>query len=113
MNTNQKAHISVLLNDLTQALKAQHLWQDIPPATEKLKSKLPFCVDTLFFEQWLQFIFLPKMQHLLNENLPLPSSISLSPMAEEAFKRLGSEANSLLSIIAAIDLSLTQPSMQG
>jgi uncharacterized protein YqcC (DUF446 family) len=36
----------------------QGWWDEVPPSIEALSSVEPFSVDTLDFEQWLQWIFL-------------------------------------------------------
>lgn len=112
MNRSNNSDIFVLLNELTHTLKSHQLWQNKLPKPEKLASTLPFCYDTLAFEQWLQFIFIPKISYMITEQLPLPTAISLSPMAEEAFKVLGSSANDILGVISAIDLLLSQPTQE-
>ena len=109
-DNSQSNNILCLLNNLTQALKAYQLWQESQPSVEKLASTLPFCYDTLVFEQWLQFIFIPKMLQMINEGLPLPTAISLTPMAEEAFKGLNDQGKGIIQIILAIDDSLSKKS---
>ncbi|WP_199609301.1 YqcC family protein [Flocculibacter collagenilyticus] len=72
-----------LLIQLTEELNALKLWQSTPPTQEALRSQQPFCYDTLRFEQWLQFIFIPRMTMLVEQKQPLPTSIAIAPMAEE------------------------------
>ena len=57
------------------------------PTDAQLASRLPFCVDTLRFEQWLQFIYIPRLTGLLASDLPLPAKSGVAEMAEEAFGR--------------------------
>ena len=58
-------------------------------------------------ENWLQFIFLPRMQALLDARLSLPAKISVLPIAEQAFSHLGAQAYPLLYIIKHIDDTLS------
>jgi uncharacterized protein YqcC (DUF446 family) len=106
MKIKDADHITVLLTELTIALKQDNLWQLQPPSADKLLSSAPFCYDTLTFSQWLQFIFIPKMLLLITEKSVLPNKIALTPMAEEAFKDLASQSNDLLDVIAKIDKTL-------
>lgn len=78
-------------------------WQSSPPEPEALASEQPFCVDTLEFEQWLQWIFLPRMQALLSSGAPLPSSCAIAPMAEMAFAQRLAPAQTLLSVLGEFD----------
>lgn len=99
--------ITVLLDALACELKSQSLWQAKPPSTAELNSSAPFCCDTLAFEQWLQFIFIPKLTLMIHQQQTLPSTISLTPMAEESFKYLANNARPLLDVIQKIDTTLT------
>lgn len=100
--------ISALLKMLACELKSQNLWQTKRPSDAKLNSTTPFCYDTLAFEQWLQFIFIPKLTMMINQQQRLPSAISLTPMAEEAFNTLSLNAKPLLAVIQKIDKKLTE-----
>ncbi|TLU67547.1 YqcC family protein [Thalassotalea litorea] len=101
MNKNQQ--LANLLSRLQNELQALSLWQQNALNPELLLSTQPFCVDTLTFEQWLQFVFIPKISQMLAENQPLPNQISLCPMAEESFKRYGDDISVLINLIADID----------
>ncbi len=71
---------------IESALKESGLWSILPPSDEALESTMPFAVDTMSFENWLQFIFLPKMrQSIATHQLP-PGPAQIYPIAEEAFK---------------------------
>ncbi|MBU2113278.1 MAG: YqcC family protein [Gammaproteobacteria bacterium] len=99
--------VKALLGELETELKQQQLWAAAPPDAAALASTLPFCYDTMPLENWLQFIFLPRMQALLDAQLSLPAKISVLPMAEQAFSHLGSQAAPLLHIIKRIDDTLS------
>ncbi|TWX67214.1 YqcC family protein [Colwellia demingiae] len=100
--------ISALLEELTIELKLLKLWQIQPPSAAELSSSAPFCCDTLAFEQWLQFLFIPKIAMMINQQQSLPARISLTPMAEETFKCLSTNAQPLLDVIQKIDNTLTE-----
>lgn len=65
-------------------LKAD-MWSDMPPSSNAMASTAPFACDSMPFEHWLQFIFIPKMQLLLDQQQPLPANIALTPMAQQMF----------------------------
>lgn len=100
--------IPPLLTALETELKHLGLWSAKPPDAQALASRLPFCIDTLRFEQWLQFIFIPKMQLLLDTAAPLPTKIALLPLAEQVFNDTDTRFSRLLSIISALDSRLTE-----
>ena len=76
--------VEILLQKLEQSLRQAKLWSRVTPPLEALNSPYPFSVDTLSFQQWLQFIFIPKMLVIVNNESKLPDSMSLLPMAEQS-----------------------------
>jgi uncharacterized protein YqcC (DUF446 family) len=70
---------------IERELRLQGWWDELPPSAEALASVEPFSVDTLDFEQWLQWIFLPRMKTILENNLPLPNASGIQEMAEMVF----------------------------
>ena len=78
--------IASALIDIEAELRQLNLWETQIPPAEALASTEPFCVDTLSFTQWLQFIFIPRMYALVNaEQLP-PGRCEIKPLAEEYFR---------------------------
>ncbi len=95
--------LAQLVEKLSLELKKQKLWQAKPPSVQALSSVAPFHCDTLAFEQWLQFIFIERINALIAANKTLPTAISLCPMAEDAFKLHGASIANVINIIADID----------
>ncbi len=97
----------LLLQAIENQLQQLSLWQGDYPSARALSSKEPFCCDTLKFEQWLQFILIPRMNALIDGDHPLPSEIAITPMAEEAFKSCGIKGNVLIHTINDFDKLLS------
>lgn len=74
--------LASLLIDIECELRRSHLWSAEPPSAEALASVEPFCVDTMDLQQWLQFIFLPRMHELLVAKAPLPAQCDITAIAE-------------------------------
>ena len=70
---------------IERELRVQGWWDEVAPSAEALASVEPFSVDTLEFEQWLQWIFLPRMKLILEQDLPLPNASGIQEMAEMVF----------------------------
>ena len=70
---------------IERELRTQGMWDEVSPSAEALSSVEPFSVDTLDFEQWLQWIFLPRMKMILEQDLPLPNASGIQEMAEMVF----------------------------
>ena len=99
--------VKTLLIELETELKRQQLWSAMPPDAAAMASTAPFCCDTMALEQWLQFIFLPRLQALLDAQRALPTKVSILPMAEHAFSAYGARLTPLLAVIARIDSTLS------
>lgn len=102
--------MSALLHQLLDAVEAElrnlQQWRDTAPSAEALASTAPFCVDTLSFPEWLQFVFLPRMRWLLEHALPLPGQCGIAPMAEEYFRHPGNNSRLLIGLLQQIDEGL-------
>lgn len=96
-----------LLSDLERELRAQGRWDAVAPSADALRSTQPFAVDTLSFDQWLQWILLPRMHELLRRQLPLPGSCAMQPMADEVYDSTDSGGARIAGILAEIDRLLT------
>jgi uncharacterized protein YqcC (DUF446 family) len=95
---------------IERELRLLGLWKAVPPSDEDLSSREPFCVDTLDFDQWLQWIFLPRMKTILEQDLALPNASGILEMAEMVYaSRLG-EIRTLLSLLAQFDQLITEAS---
>lgn len=98
----------ILLTELEVALQEQQLWQVERPNDEALASSLPFAIDHLNFTQWLQFIFIEKIALLIEQNLPLPSSMAIAPMASEYFKLQANSCPEIVALITRIDSTINE-----
>ncbi|MGB5198611.1 MAG: YqcC family protein [Sedimenticolaceae bacterium] len=100
--------LRVLLNSLESELRLQGRWDSLSPPEAALRSTQPFAVDTLEFDQWLQWILLPKLHDLLLRQQPLPASCAIEPMAEECYGPDDPTTTRIVSIIAQIDALLNE-----
>jgi uncharacterized protein YqcC (DUF446 family) len=95
--------VEILIVKLEQSLREAVLWSSYPPSVEALQSKLPFAVDVMPFEQWLQFIFIPKMSEIVSNKSSLPDSLALLPIAEQS-PRVADNQSELIEVIRQIDM---------
>jgi uncharacterized protein YqcC (DUF446 family) len=99
--------IAQTLQAITSQMQLQGLWQVEPPSPQKLASKLPFCVDTLTFSQWLQWVMFPKLFVIIETKATLPSKSNMAVMAEQAFKAETTDTAELLDLIRQLDQHIT------
>src|SRR3546814_6806888 len=88
---------------IERELRLQGWWSDAPPSEQALASQEPFCVDSMAFEHWLQWIFLPRMKVLLESGAALPAVSGIQPMAEQVFAEQSPKARVLIALLGEFD----------
>ena len=88
-------------------LRQLGVWEMEPPSDRALQSTQPFCIDTLEFTQWLQFVFVARLKGLIENDQPLPSVSGIAPMAEEHFRNRPESGAALVRELEAIDRLLS------
>ncbi|MFJ3076447.1 MULTISPECIES: YqcC family protein [Pseudomonas] len=88
---------------IERELQVQGWWDDEPPSDEALASTVPFAVDTLSLEQWLQWIFLPRMKIIIELGQPLPNASGILVMAETVFADRPEQSRELRRLLAEFD----------
>lgn len=88
---------------IERELRSLGWWSESSPGAEALASVEPFSVDTLDFEQWLQWIFLPRMKLILENDLPLPNASGILEMAEMVYSTRQQETHRLQQLLAQFD----------
>ena len=96
-------HMHELLAALELALLESGRWSEKRPDDTALASTEPFCVDTLHFHEWLQWVYIPKMRAFIAAHAALPERSGLLPMAEEAWKSDAHNSGGLLLVMRALD----------
>jgi uncharacterized protein YqcC (DUF446 family) len=105
-----EARVALLAEQLLlieRELRLLGWWDEQAPSAEALASQEPFCVDSLTFEQWLQWIFLPRMKQLLEADAELPSVSGIQVMAEMVYREQPGVARRLLELLGEFDRLLT------
>lgn len=93
---------------IERELRVQGWWEEQAPSAEALASVEPFCVDSLAFEQWLQWIFLPRMKDMLEAGAALPRVSGIQSMAEMVYQQQPSVARRLVELLGEFDRLLTR-----
>lgn len=103
---NKREKIRQLLVLLENSLRESELWSAEEISEDKLASKVPFCANTLTYPEWLQFVFIRKMQTLVDVEAELPSASGLFPMAQVYFGREIFRYRELAGILLKLDRTL-------
>ncbi|MEJ6519221.1 YqcC family protein [Shewanella bicestrii] len=96
------------LAQIAHELQSAGLWSTRTPSDEAMASTAPFACDLMSLEQWLQFIFIPRMQALIDAGQPLPSKIAIAPMAEHVWAEQAALAP-LIGVLNELDMLLNEP----
>lgn len=88
---------------IERELRLLGFWAATPPSAEALASEQPFCVDTLDFAEWLQWIFLPRMKGIIESDQALPSVSGILSMAEVVYRERLAEVGRLLALLGEFD----------
>lgn len=98
--------IQMQLLSIEEEMRRINLWSKTMPSAKALASQQPFCVDTMDFHEWVQWILLPRLEYMINQQMALPNSSDITPMAEEAFARLEEDTEALVELIRTLDQQL-------
>ena len=95
--------IADVLLELEASLRIHGKWDESEPRASDLNSSIPFCMDTLKFEQWLQWIFLPTMKDTIEKTRPLPLESAIFEYAEECLRKSDPSTDQLLTQLKRFD----------
>jgi len=95
--------LSSTLEQLKEELVSQSLWLYEEPDETKFRSTAPFCCDTMDFHEWLQFVFIPKMNYMIENEMTLPSKLAIAPMGEVVYRNELQKREKLIKILQKID----------
>ncbi|MEC7376250.1 MAG: YqcC family protein [Pseudomonadota bacterium] len=104
---DQLGQVADSLLRIEMELRQLGLWEAEPPPDEAFQSTQPFCIDTLEFPQWLQFVFVARMKVIIESDQSLPSTSGIAPMAEEHFRGRPESGHALVRELEEIDRLLS------
>jgi len=95
--------IAEILLEVEASLRVQGKWSEDKPNENDLSSSISFCMDTLKFEQWLQWIFLPRMKDTLEQSRALPEQSAIFEYAEKCLHKNDPSTETLLKKLKIFD----------
>jgi len=98
--------VEAKLAQIEAEMKRIGMWQKETPSPENLVVTKAFGADKLSFDQWLQFIFIPRVKDILAEKGSFPSGSQVSAQAYREWKMWGDEPNvdQLLQLLQEFDM---------
>lgn len=101
------------LLDIEAELRRLDWWSSEEPCARLLASTEPFCIDTMAFEQWLQWVFLPRMKMLLEQSEDLPQRSAITEMAEVVYAEMPGRTVTLRRHLKRVDRLLERNAQAG
>lgn len=107
VNSNDPAEQAHSLCEQIEAeLRQLALWSDATPHPDALRSTAPFAYDTLPFESWIQWVFLPRIRQHLAASQPLPGPCETAPMVAISFAEHSLDHSKLERLLEEFDATL-------
>ncbi len=97
------SELAEILLTLESVMREQGLWRDQIPTGDALASQQPFCIDTLTFPEWLQFIFSVRVKYIIEKQEPIPRASGIVPMAEEYFRSTTHSSERIINLLRDFD----------
>ncbi len=95
--------VFALSEELEHALREQQLWTAESPSAEALMSQEPFAVDAMDFNEWLQWLFIPRLKMMIDNQMPLPKGANISAMGEVFCQVKCISSGRILAVLNEID----------
>lgn len=77
MSVHQQLQTALL--ELEAAMKAANLWRTPTPDAEAFASQEPFCIDTMTLPQWIRYVFIVRLNALIEANAAMPTKCEIAP----------------------------------
>ena len=109
MSAEIRAQLASAFEELVIEMQALDWWTLPRPSLAALASEQPFAADTMAFNQWLRWVFVERLQALLDSpESALPTRCSIEPMAEYMHQHELEKVAGLLTKLRRIDELLTR-----
>lgn len=103
--------LGTALRELEATMKAASLWRMERPEPDAFDSVQPFCIDTMSLPQWLRFVFIVRLEALVESRAPMPAKCDVAPAVEAWLTQEGARASDrllLCRVVEEIDRLVTE-----
>ena len=103
------------LDAIEQELRSLELWggEDKRPSDSDLNSQTPFCLDTIEFHEWLEYVLIERFRIMIAAGAPLPAAMTVHTYAQEQYRGQWGVYRSLIGALQTLDNLITIESNQG
>lgn len=101
MSTYQPLQTALL--ELEASMKAADLWRMPTPDADAFESVQPFCIDTMSLPQWIRFVFIARLNALIEANAAMPAKCEVAPAVAAYLQQEKTPAHHQLLIVRAVE----------
>lgn len=101
MSTYQPLQTALL--ELEASMKAADLWRMPTPDADAFESVQPFCIDTMSLPQWIRFVFIARLNALVEANAAMPAKCEVAPAVAAYLQQEKTPAHHQLLIVRAVE----------
>jgi uncharacterized protein YqcC (DUF446 family) len=91
------------LDAIEAEMKRINLWSATPPTPEQFQYHRAFAGDTMAFDQWLQFVFVPNVRAIIASRGPFPPSSSVGAYAVREWDTMPYDVSQLETLLIEFD----------
>ncbi|WP_111414682.1 YqcC family protein [Billgrantia lactosivorans] len=95
--------LDVALRRLEATMRATNMWRMSAPAPDAYQSEQPFCIDTMALPQWLRFVFIARLDALVEARAPMPAKCDVAPVVDTYLAQQGARASDRLLLCKAVE----------
>jgi uncharacterized protein YqcC (DUF446 family) len=103
---SQHEKVQEKIREIKEEMQRIGLWQEESLPEEAYDYTLAYARDRMAFHQWLQFIFIPQVQEMLQDYEELPRTSQVGKAAESAFEDWD-QGEQLVQLLKEFDLLMT------
>lgn len=101
MSVHQQLQTALL--ELEAAMKAADLWRTPTPDAAAFASQQPFCIDTMSLPQWVRYVFVARMNALIDADAALPAKCDVAPAMAAYLMQEKVRASDQLLVVRAVE----------
>ncbi len=90
------------LNEIESEMKRLGIWSKTPLPKDAFLDMGAFGMNTMSFDQWLQFVFVPNVRKLLKTDGPWPDKSEIGTIAVREFDGMP-ESDGLIALLTEFD----------
>jgi uncharacterized protein YqcC (DUF446 family) len=107
------AAVAAKLDEIEAEMRRIGMWQGQPPRPEQFSFTQAFAMDTMAFDQWLQFVFVPRVREIVAARSAFPPYSQVAVQAVREFDAHPLDTSRLHTLLHEFDRLFGPPRFRG